>query len=179
MFNKKQKVTAKAELEAQREARINETIKKLRIQILTMETKKNELFKKIVEARQNNLQSQEDQARGIMRKCMAIQHQAKGMLMTLELAIQSKDLAEISKRFLECIGLISEDIEFATEKVKNKGVEKKYLKAMYESNNYVEQIDHMFELGDYVSIAASENESYMEYNKEIDAMLARIDSGVI
>ena len=67
-------------------------------------------FAKVVEARNKGLSSQEKQARGLLKQTMAAGKRAEGMLMTLELAMESRDLAELNVRCLDAIGSLSQDI---------------------------------------------------------------------
>ena len=166
----KKKMT-EAELAREREERIASVAKNLKMQIMAMENKKNELFSKVLEARQKGLKAQEEQARGLMRKCMATQRQANGMLMTLELAVQSRDLAELNKQFLECIGTLSQDTAVSAKKTNIKKTEKQYLKAMYAAGQQTKDIDRMLELGQYASIATADSDSFTEFDTEIDGML--------
>lgn len=173
---KKQK-KSKEELEREREARVNATADKLRVQILTIEGKKESLLKKVIEARQKGLKSQEEQARGLLRRCMATQKQANGMLMTLELAMQSRDLAVLNQQFLECIGTLSQDIEVSAAKSDAKRTEKKYLRAMYASSKQSEELDRMLEVGDYASMAAMDGDKFGEFDSDIDSLIAEAEFG--
>ena len=179
MCRKKKTQENELEFTAQREATIEEVIKKLRIQGLTMENKKNELFKKLMEARQKGFKSQEEQARGLMRRCMAMQRQASGMLMTLELAVQARDVTLIIGQFLECIGAISQDIIDATNKADFKTTQKKYLKAMYAFKTQSAKLDELLALGEYAGNVAEDSELFSEFNHEIDLMIkqAELDYG--
>ncbi len=176
MAFKKNKKTA-AEVEAEREKRINDTADKLKVQILTMENKKAVLLNKVIEARQKGLAPQEEQARSLLRKCMASQKQASGMLMTLELAVQSRDLAELNRQFLDCIGVLSEDISVSAKKSNAKKAEKKYLEAMYASKRQSEELDKMIEMGDYAAVASIDKDKFEEFNDEIDVLVEQAESG--
>ena len=166
----KKKMT-EAEAARAREERIAAVAKNLKMQIIAMDNKKNELFQKVLEAHQKGLKAQEEQARGLMRKCMASQRQASGMLMTLELAVQSRDLAELNRQFLECIGTLSQDMTVSAKKTNVKKTEKQYLKAMYAAGQQTKDIDRMLELGQYSTIASADQESFTEFDAEIDGML--------
>lgn len=168
---------SEAEIEAEREKRISATAEKLKVQILTMENKKDYLLGKIIEARQMGLKGQEEQARGLLRKCMASQKQANGMLMTLELAVQSRDLAMLNRQFLDCIGVISEDISVSAKKSNAKKAEKQYLKAMYAAKLQSAELDKMLEIGDYASVASIDEGKFEEYNEEIDTLVEQTEAG--
>ena len=150
MFGKKQKKSPE-ELAKEREERLASTADKLRAQMITMDAQKNKLFKTMLDARRQGLKPQEEQARGLMRRCLATQKQVSGMLMTLELAVQSRDIAVLGRQFMECIGAISEDITVSEEKTNVKKTQQKYLKAMYSSGKQAEKIDEFIAMGDYAS----------------------------
>ena len=167
---KKPKLT-EAELARQREERIQATAQRLKMIILKMEKQKNEFFAKVLEAHEKGLPAQEEQARGLMRKCMATYQQASGMLMTLELAVQSRDLAELNRQFVECIGSLSQDMVVNTKKTNIKKTEKQYLEALYRAGQQTQQLDQMLELGQYAQIATADSDKFTEFDDEIDAML--------
>ncbi len=173
MFKKK---TAQIDPQT-REAHIEETAKKLRLQLMTLERKKEELFGKVLEARKKGLKTQEDQARGLMRRCMATHRQVSGMLMTLELAVEARDLSEISQKFLESIGMLSQDIVASASKSNAKKTEKEYLKAMYVAGQKSKELDHMLDMGEYSAIASVEGSQNTEYDSEIDSMIESAESG--
>ena len=106
MFGKNKKMS-KEEAAAQREKRINETADKLHAQVITIGKQKQVLIGKVVEAKRKGLPVQEKQARGLLKKCLAAEKRTSGMLMTLELAVQSRDLADLNRQFIECIGDLS------------------------------------------------------------------------
>ena len=179
-FSKKEKKT-KEELDNERAARVSATADNLKVQILTMERKQDELLAKVVEARQKGLKNQEEQARGLLRKCMAQHKQASGMLMTLELAIQSRDLASLNQQFLECITTLSRDTQTSVKKSNAKQAEKQYLKATYASQKQSEELDKMLEIGDYAAVASMGGDKFSEFDAEIDALVgqAELNSGYV
>ena len=166
----------KAEVEAEREKRINETADKLKVQILTMENKKTVLLDKVLEARNKGLEQQEQQARSLLRKCMAGQKQANAMLMTLELAIQSRDLADLNRQFLDCLGALSDQINVSAKKSNAKKTEKKYLRSVYANKKQMDELDKMLEVGDYASVASVDQDKFEEFNGEIDALVEQAES---
>ena len=96
------------------------------------------------------------------------------MLMTLELAVETRDLAQLNANFMETIGVLSEDILSAgkaTDKKKAKRVGDKYLRAVYEANQQKERIDDMLSFGDYASVVSQDSSQYTEFDAEIDSML--------
>ena len=176
MFSKKQKKSPE-ELQSEREERIAATANSLRAQLITMESQKKTLLNKVVEARKLGLKPQEEQARGILRRCMAISKQAQGMLMTLELAVQSRDLATLNRQFMECIGVLSDDITQSSAKTDVKKTKEKYIKAMYNSDKQSKQIDEMLEIGDYAAAVNIGGEQYGEFDSEIDNMVSMLEGG--
>ena len=178
MFSKKQK-KSKEELAAEREERVQATQKNLKIQISAMEKKRELLLSKVLEARQKGLPNQESQARGLLRQCLASQKQANAMLMTLELAIQSRDLANLNQQFVECIGALSDDIVFASKKTNTKKAEKKYLHSVYAFQQQTEKINGMLEMGDYAAAASVGGDRFTEFDEEIDGMIESAELGVV
>ena len=168
-FKKKNKELSAAE----REKKILDTADKLKVQVLTMENKKSVLLDKVLEAKEKGLEQQEQQARGLLRRYLASQKRAQGMLMTLELAIQSRDLAELNHQFLECLGDLSDEISSSVKKSNAKKAEKKYLRSLYANKKQVEELDKMLEVGDYASVASIDQDKYEEFDSEIDALVAQ------
>ncbi len=161
------------ELQRERDERVNKTADALKAQLIGLETKRELLLSKVVEAKQKGLGGQVEQAKGLLKRCMAAQKQANGMLMTLELAIQSRDLSELNRQFLESIGTLSQDIMVSARKSNTKRAEKQYLKALYASYKQVQQLDKMLEIGDYASAASMVGDGYNEFDAEIDDLIEK------
>ena len=162
------------ELRKEREAKIANTSNSLRLQIRNLEKKKETLLGKVVEAKQKNLKDQEAQARNLLKQTLAAIKRENGMLMTLELAIESRDLAELNSNFLESIGSLSDDIlstGTTNSEAKTKRVSDKFLRAVYESNKQKERIDGMLAVGEYASIVNTDGEQYNEFDDEIDSLV--------
>ena len=126
IFKKKVKVEKSEEqIEQERETRIKNVSGNIRAQLITMNNKQSVLVSKVIEAKNKGLNEQEKQARSLLARCLASIRRAEGMLMTLELAVQSRDLAKLNCEFLRCIGDLSDDIStYSTDKVnikKNRG----------------------------------------------------------
>ncbi|MDE6666912.1 MAG: hypothetical protein K2K38_01025 [Clostridia bacterium] len=171
MFGKKNKKT-KEEIETERRARIEKVTKDLKLQVVTLTKKRDAAFAMVLEARQKGLEAQEKQARGLLKQTMAACKRAEGMLMTMELAVQSRDLAELNQNFLNSIGILSEDIISASRHTANiKQVENKYMHAMYETERQKENIDRMLSVGEYSAAASIGQDDYSEFDSEIDSML--------
>lgn len=172
MFGSKKNKKTPEELKREREERIAQVTKDLKLQVVTLTKKKDAAFQKVLEARQKGLDTQEKQARGLLKQTMAACKRAEGMLMTIELAVQSRDLAELNQHFLEGIGNLSDDIVKAGKASANvKSVENKYLKAMYQTERQKENIDRMLSVGEYASAASMGESEYSEFDGEIDSML--------
>lgn len=172
MFGKKKK----KETEEERERRIALTAEKLRTQITAIGNQKNVLLSKVMEARRKGLPAQEEQARNLLKRSMAAEKRANAMLMTLELAVQSRDLAELNKQFLEAIGSLSADITSAASKTDTKRAEKEYMKAMYASSKQTAALDEMLAVGDYGAVLSENADSFSEFDAEIDAMVKNAES---
>ena len=172
MFGKKKNKKSPEELKAEREAKIREVQKGLKLQIVQLNKKKDSAFARVVEARNKGLSSQEKQARGLLKQTMAAGKRAEGMLMTLELAMESRDLAELNTEFLKGISVLSDDIVSASKDSANvKQVEEKYKKAMFKMEKQKENIDEMIAVGEYSSAASVNEDEYTEFDDEIDSML--------
>ena len=127
-----------------------------------------------MEARTKGLKEQEAQARGLVKQTMAAIKRANGMLMTLELAIESRDLAELNVNFLESIGSLSDDILGSGKtmsKSRIKRIGDKFLVSQYAADKQRKQMDEMLAIGDYASLVSSDSGQYSEFDDEIDSML--------
>ncbi len=174
---RKEKKT-KEQLELEREQRLDNAEKRLRLGIASLEKSKVEFFNGMVEARNKNLRTQEQQYRATLGKCMAQIKMQTGTLMTLRLARQSRDLVKAQREFVECLGLISEDIVGDQKKTNVKKAENQYLKAKYAVDKQSENIDSLLDLDRYSDIADAESGKYSEFDSEIDDMLKDADMGI-
>lgn len=175
MFGKKKK----KETEEERNSRIALTAEKLRTQIDAIGKQKNVLLSKVMEARRKGLSVQEEQARTLLKRSMAAEKRANAMLMTIELAVQSRDLAELNKQFLEAIGSLSTDITTAATKTDTKRAEKEYMKAMYASSRQTAALDEMLEVGNYSAVLSEGADSFSEFDDEIDSMIKDAESSPV
>ena len=172
MFGSKKNKKSPEEIKREREEKIRSVEKGLKLQIVQLNKKKDNAFAKVVEARNKGLTSQEKQARGLLKQTMAASKRAEGMLMTLELAMESRDLAELNTEFLKGISVLSDDIVAAGKDSANvKQVEKKYKNAMFRMEQQKENIDQMIAVGEYSSAASVNEDEYTEFDDEIDSML--------
>lgn len=178
LFSRKSKKT-KEELQKEREETISKTSNALKLQIVTLEKKKDSVFKKVIEAKQKGLKEQELQARNLLKQTMAAIKREQGMLMTLELAVESRDLAQLNMNFLSSIEALSDDIISSgkqTGEVKAKKVGDKYLRAVYEANKQKEQIDDMLSIGEYAGIINEDGNYHSEFDQEIDGMIEEAEA---
>ena len=175
LFSKKNKKT-KEEIQKEREETVAKTSTALKLQIATLNKKKEVVLKKVVEAKQKGLKEQENQARNLLKQTLAAMKREEGMLMTLELAIESRDLAQLNMNFLNSIGTLSEDIISSgkqTSAGKAKKIGDKYLRAVYESNKQKDRIKKAYmsgvvELNDFEEDLKVINEKLDNLNKELE-----------
>lgn len=173
LFSKKPK-KSEEELKKEREEKIASTSKALHIQIVSLEKKKENILNKVVEARRKGLKEQEAQAKGLLKQTMVAIKREEGMLMTLELAVESRDLAQLNMNFLESISALSDDIISSGDKMsksETKKVEDKYLHAVHSANEQKERIDDMLAIGQYAGVVEEGIDKYTEYDEEIENMI--------
>lgn len=181
LFGKKNKKTPE-ELKKEREEKIAATTRKIDIGLHELEKKKEYLTQQILQARRKGLKEPEQQARNLMRQTLAAIGRQNSMKMTLELAVVSRDLAQLNADFMTSIGALSEDIldaGRATNAANTKKVEDKFLRAVYESNQQKERIDEMLAIGEYSSAVGDENDRYVQYDEEIDQMIEAAESSTM
>ena len=170
----------KTQEEIRRETREKaaKTSGELQIQIMTLNKKKDTFQNKMIEARRKGLKEQEMQARGLLKQTMASIKRAEGMLFTLELAMESRDLAELNVKCLDAIGSLSEDVIGSSKQTsasKAKKINDTYLRARFESTKQASHIDDMLAVGEYASVATQDEGLYSEFDDEIDGMLEDAD----
>ena len=95
-WRKKKEVKSAEQIEQEREERIERVSTQIRTQLISMNKKKDSLVFQVVEAKRRGLPAQEKQARGLLSRCLASIKRIDGMLMTIELAVQSRDLAKLN-----------------------------------------------------------------------------------
>lgn len=180
LFKRKPKVVkSEQEIEREREERIKATSDRIKVQLITMNNKKDALLSNILSARQKGLKAQEQQARGVLARYLASIKRSEGMLLTLELAVQTRDLAKLNYDFLQCIGDLSEDISQSTQKFNAKKTEEKYTKALYNSSKQLDEIDTFLEMGDYAAAVSADTNSYSEFNEEIDTLIENAENAAM
>ena len=177
LFSKKPKKT-KEEIRKETKEKAAKTSSELTIQIMTLNRKKDTFQKKMLESRRKGLKEQEMQARNLLKQTMASIKRVEGMLMTLELAMESRDLAELNVRCLDAIGNLSQDIIGSAQEIspnKAKKINDTYLRARFESVKQAETIDDMLAVGEYASVTTQNEGMYSEFDDEIDSMLEDAD----
>ena len=180
LFKRKPKVVkSEQEIEREREERIKATSDKIKVQLITLNNKKGELIANILSARKKGFKSQEQQARGVLARYLASIKRSEGMLFTLELAVQTRDLAKLNYEFLQCIGDLSDDISQSTQKFNAKKIEEKYTKALYNSSKQLDEIDKFLEIGDYAAAVSADTNSYSEFNEEIDMLIENAENAAM
>ncbi len=177
LFKKKPK-KSEAELNAEREAKYNNIMNRLRVQLLSMEKQKASAATKVVRAQQQGLSAQVETGKKMMRRCLAIEKRINGMIMNLEYAMQSREIAMISKGFLECMGEIGADISGVVDKTDAKKASKQYEKAMFKLEKQTNDIDTMLEMSDASLEHSLAGEQYSAaYDEEIDALIKQAEGG--
>ena len=177
LFSKKPKKT-KEEIRKETKEKAMKTSNDLTMQIMTLTKKKDTFQNKMIEARRKGLKEQEMQARNLLKQTMASIKRVEGMLMTLELAMEARDLAELNVRCLDAIGSLSQDIIGSSQQTspsKAKKINDTYLRARFESVKQAETIDGMLAVGEYASVATQNEGLYSEFDDEIDGMLEDAD----
>lgn len=173
LFSKKTKKSPE-ELKKERDAKITSTSNKLKQQLLLLEKKKSTALAKIVEAKNKGLKEQEAMARNHLKQVLASIKRESGMLMSLELAVEARDLAELNTNFMESIGNLSDEIissSKSTSKSKTKKIGNKFIEASFHANQQKERIDEMLEIGEYANAIGQGSNEYTEYDDEIDSLV--------
>ena len=174
-WRKKKEVKSAEQIEQEREERIERVSTQIRL--ISMNKKKDSLVSQVVEAKRRGLPAQEKQARGLLSRCLASIKRIDGMLMTIELAVQSRDLAKLNCEFVQCIGDLADDISTSVGKTDSKKAEGKYMKALYNANRQLEQIDKLLEAGDYAATISDAGQD-IQFEEEIDVLIKEAESGV-
>jgi len=174
---KKKVVKTPEEIKKEREEKTIKTTKLIKTQISQLERKKENLIAKAVEARSLNLPQNEEEIKKSLKATMASIKKEQSMLLSLELAVENRDLAEINLNFLELVGDLSEDIIDSGKKTSAKKankVKERYTRAMFVANQQQVQNDQIIDTIANSSLAASigdETNKYSEFDDEIDKMI--------
>ncbi len=172
-FLKRKEVEKKSPevLAAERQARLNETQKRLRVQLLKLEGLKKTYAQKVVEAQNQGMTSQAETAKNMLRKAVKTEKQISGMLMSMELALQTKELVAITQGFVECMNDISADIITDADSTAFKQSKEKLMKAAYKQQKQSEMLDEMLETGNYAMLGETDADATHEFDAEIDMLI--------
>lgn len=173
MFGKKKK---QAMPQMTLEERLEQTEKKLTMQLLKLQKQKNEALAGLLDARRHGLSVQEERARALLRRNFAAEQQINGMLLSMKLTVQERDLASLTKNFVECIGDVSRELTQSVSKTDAKKAEKDYLRAMYASQQQEEKLDRMLEVGEFSRFEEAESGKYSEFDSKIDELIGRAEA---
>lgn len=173
---KKEKKT-REQIAAERQQKLNDTLNNFQIQLVKLGKQKSYLLAKLSEAKRNGLKAQEQQARGLLRNCLAHEKRVLGMQMQLDLAVQSRDLSNLQQSFLECVGTMADEIDGNVTKSTIKKSKKKYVKSLFNLNKQNERMDDFLQEGDYAMAISSNADDSTEFDEEIDGMLENYDAG--
>lgn len=160
------------QLKRERKEKALETANGIRMQLITVNKKKNVIFSKLVECKQKGLKEQEAQARNQLRQYLATEKRYEGMLMSIELAMEQADLNDLNISFLKSINELSLSITPPKKsKINMKKTKNNFLKALYNQEITKQKTDEMLDVGDYANAAAFGIEEHSEFDDEIDKML--------
>lgn len=177
-FFKKKPKKSEAELNAEREAKYNSLMNKLRVQLLSMEKQKTSAAAKVVRAQQQGLSAQVETGKKMMRRCLVMEKRINGMIMNLEYAMQSREIAMISKGFLECMAEIGADISGVVDKTDAKTASKQYEKAMFKLERQTTDIDTVLDMTEASFEHSAAGEQYSAaVDEEIDSLIKQAESG--
>lgn len=173
MFGKKKKQAAP---QIPLEEKLEQTEKKLTMQLLKLQKQKNETLAGLLDARRHGLSAQEERARALLRRYFAAEQQINGMLLSMKLTVQERDLASLTKNFVECIGDVSRELTRSVSKTDSKTAEREYLRAMYASRRQEEKLDRMLEVGDFSRLEEADGGKYSEFDSQIDELIVRAET---
>ena len=165
------------QIAAERQQKINDTLNSFQIQLVKLGKQKSYLLGKLSEAKRNGLKAQEQQARGLLRNCLAHEKRVLGMQMQLDLAVQSRDLSNLQQAFLECVGTMADEIDGNVTKSDVKKNKKKDVKSLFNLGKQNERMDDFLQEGDYAMAISSNTNDSTEFDEEIDGMLENLDTG--
>lgn len=163
------------QLALERQEKINETLNSFQVQLVKLNKQKFGLLGKMNEARKLGLKAQEQQARGLLRNCLAQEKRVLGMQMQMELAIQSRDLSNLQQAFLTCVGTMADEIENNVTQKDVKKNKKKYLKSLFKVQQQNERMDDFLAEGDYAMAISTNTNDNASFDEEIDGMLQNLE----
>lgn len=135
-------------------------------QIIVLETKRDGILRKAADAKAKGLVEQEGQCEVLLRQILASIKREQGLLMTLELAVESRDLAKLNTDFLESISTLSEDIinsNGKSGKAEARKIGDRYMRAVEASDQRMERINDLLAMGDYTKILDNDNNAELSF----------------
>ena len=175
---KKDKRTPEEKRKAQDE-KINDIISRLNFRLNDLEKTEKFLVNKVVECKAKNLTAQAGQARAQLSKCLQTKKSLNSMIMTLELTLGERDIANINQDFLSILNDVSDEINVSAKNINTKKVENKLLKARYNANKKVKDMDKMLNNLDYATMMTNEqSQMQSEYDQEIDSLIEEKENEV-
>lgn len=172
LFKKKVKeVKSKEQLEKEREERIESTMDGIQRKIIALNNKKETYAARVAEAKRKGFQTQEAQARKILGNCLATIQRMEKMLMTIELALSTRDLAQINTDFVRSLEDVSDDIIRSSRGLDTKKAKGKYTKALYYSEQQMTKMDDLLDAGEFVGVMDAGASNYAEFDDEIDRLV--------
>lgn len=175
MFGKNKKKAKKEAEKAALQETVERTKREMQEQLLVMQKHTRETFSSLVKARSEGHPAQEKTARAILRRCLAEEKQIRGMILSLELAVQARDLAALTKSFIECVGEVSRALSADVAKTDTKRAEAAYMRGIYAAQLQEEKLDRMLSMGAGTSFEISDSGKYAEFDGEIDEMLKSVE----
>lgn len=170
-MKKKEKKTEQ-QIQAEREERISAASDKMQTQLLKIEKMKQTYVRKAAEADQKGLTQQKQTAVNLLRKCMTLEKQVNGMIMSMELAVQAKELSSLTSTFMQCMCDISDDITVDNKNTDLKKTQNKFMHAMFAQKQQEEKLNEMLDTGNYALINDGQSDEVSEFDDEIDSLIA-------
>ncbi len=168
IFTKKRKSDV---LERDKDESLRSTLEKLRLKLITYENEQAFAVSKTLEAKKKKLPVEEKRWRNMLGRNIVMQKRIQRMIMTIELAMHTRDMAKLNHDFVQCMGDLADDINLAAENFDTKKLEKKYTKAMFEAERQMDKIDALMDLGDDVFSVSADANAVSECEGEVEAML--------
>lgn len=157
------------------EEKLEQTEKKLTMELLKLQKHKKETLIGLLDARRHGLVAHEERARALLRRDFAAEQQINGMLLSMKLTVQERDLASLTKNFIECIGDVSRELTKSVAKTDAEKAEKEYLRAMYASQQQEEKLDRMLEVTDFSRFEEGDSGKYAEFDSKIDELIEQAE----
>ena len=173
LFKKSKKRTEQEALA--RELRFNEMINKLRGQDMIVERKKMEIVKNIQDAKEKGLMSEAETGKKILGQALATQKRVRGMIKNLEFALQSRELAELTKGFMDCLRDIGADIR---DMVASTDVTagRRYQKAMHDIEEQTKHLNKVLETNEIIMTEGDSESMYSNaIQEEVDYLLGETE----